>query len=498
MSSPRKQIWLSVLAVSGTLMIVPGAAAVIAAVIDSGFFGPSREAMRLAVFGTGMAAVGLILWKVVPRPVSNSVAVNSAAVALSWIGSTLLCAIPFLLAAHTSSPDNDTLRAFRSPLNAWYESASSLSSSGLSTANRSSELPHHLQIWRSVCQWVGGVGLAVFGVLLLDPAEEGHSVYQSEARDWQPHQTTGKTVVSLMLIYGVLTLLCGASYWLAGMPGWQAVNHSLITVSTGGLTVTDDSFTSYSGLIKTLAALFSWLGAVSFGGLYLLFTGRLKKLGQQTALRSLVFWTLLLLLAFGGAAWNNKSETAIDSVFNMVSAVSTCGISSGNLAELSVTCVWLLIIAMFVGGCSDSTAGGIKIDRATWMARALAGQLRRNLGDDEQTTVQWNGRTLPHDETAQRSSRTLVILFVFLATLASGFLCLRLAYEETVPSDRVFFQATSALGAVGLSMDLTGADRPAAARVVEIILMIAGRLEIIALFFVPAVLAGRVAVEHSD
>lgn len=125
------------------------------------------------------------------------------------------------------------------------------------------------------------------------------------------------------------------------------------------------------------------------------------------------------------------------------------------------------------------------------MLKVTLWQLRKNLGAGSGQDPSWDSEAVCSSDAAQRSSRTLAVLFVFLVTLAFGFLGLRLIYSESVASDRVFFQATSALGAVGLSMDLTGPHRPTAAKVIEIVLMIAGRLEIMALLLAPAVLAGR-------
>ncbi len=190
-------------------------------------------------------------------PQSASLAVKSGGVAAAWIIASVACAIPFLAVAYLSTEQNNTLETLRSPLNAVYESTSSLSSSGLTVCPKSSELPPALQLWRSLLQWIGGVGLAVFALLVLESAELGRSLYRAETRSWQPTQGVQSTVKLLLMIYGSLTVACGIAFCACQMPLWEAINHCLIICSTGGLTVTDDSFTSYNAR-RNASRFYSW------------------------------------------------------------------------------------------------------------------------------------------------------------------------------------------------------------------------------------------------
>lgn len=499
-SAALAKVWSSLIHIVASVQVIPAIGALVSALIVGLWRGHWRDSAVLAGIGSAVLIAAFAIRRLGSRQYQSVVAVNSAGVAAGWVVGTVVVAAPMFAIAWLSDDVNPTIAALRSPLDAWYEGTSSLSSSGLTIANRSSELPEAIQVWRSVCQWIGGVGLAVFALLVMKPAEQGSTLYSAETRRWTVEGSVRSTVNHVLLLYSGITLFCGIGFAILGMDSWEAVNHSLIIASTGGLTVTNDSFTGYSSSIQVVACIGMILAAVSFGTLFLMATGSIRKLWRRTDLRALVVYLLTMIAVFVALAEAFGSQEKNQSVFNLVSAVSTCGVSSGTLADFAVPTIWLLIIAMFIGGCGDSTAGGVKIDRSLWTIKVIRSQLRSDLaeGDDECPAPEWNGKTVERKEARQRSHRTLVMLALFLATAATGYLLLRMNYEESIRSDRVLFQAISALGAVGLSMDLTGPDRPALAKLVEILLMLLGRLEIVALLLLPPVIFGKIRLSRGE
>lgn len=471
--------------------------AVVVGLVCLAIDGVTTDAIIFLVGGLITGAMFIASYRYLGRPVQGSIAINSAAVSLSWVVATVLAAVPiYAIAIYDPSP-NETMRAFEQPLNAWYDGTSALTSGGLTAATNSSELNRSVQLWRSLLQWVGGVGLAVFAILMIEPAEKGQSVYQAETRSMHLGDGPRGTAIRVTGLYVGLTVLCGLLYLVFGMPWWESINHSLITTSTGGLTVTDDSFTSYNARIKIAASVFMWLGAASFASLYAAATGHWKQWWKRTAWRSLIAWTLLIVAAMELTRRMISDGPDLDVLFNIVSAISTCGASSGEIIDYPIAAVWLITLAMFVGGAGDSTAGGVKLNRMVWMLKLMHWQLRRTLGTESgEHRPHWNGSEVDSEEADQRTSRTLVIAFAFGASMALGFLGLRAVYADEIATDQIFFQAVSALSAVGLSMDLTGPDRPAAAKLIEIVLMILGRLEIMAVLFVLPVLLGRVRLAN--
>lgn len=139
-------LWQSVVAVSGALLIVAGVGALVTAVVAFSWYGAESKAIHLGVFGIALVASAGAVWQLTPRPVTNHLAVNSAAVAVGWVVATFVCSAPFLSVAYATDAPNATIAEYRHLVNSWYESTSSLSSSGLTVAAQSSEIPRALQL----------------------------------------------------------------------------------------------------------------------------------------------------------------------------------------------------------------------------------------------------------------------------------------------------------------------------------------------------------------
>ena len=445
----------------------------------------AAEAGLLALFGAGIAL--LVAWsrRFFIRNHRSSIALNSAAVALAWILGSLLASLPIFFLTSFFGSGSPTNEAFGSWLNAWYEGASSLTSSGLTVTGDSTELPASVQLWRSVCQWVGGAGLTVFALLVLVPAQNGKGIYAAEARDWNPNDDQRITVKHILVTYLGLTATCALTFGLLGMPYWENLNHSLIIVSTGGLTVTTDSFTSYRPALQTAAMVFMLLSALSFASLFLLVTGRWKTLSKRSGLRAFLVWTGFLIGVAGILALLAPQSALRQTIFNLVSGITTCGVATGSSSSWIAPVIPILIIAMFIGGGSNSTAGGWKVDRAFWSLKTTHRIVLTRWSCPRQH--RWNGYQLREEATTHRSRHGIVLLALYLFFALGGFLLLRSSYPAEIGSDRVLFQTISALSAVGLSMELTGPDRPTLAKIFEISLMLIGRLEITAFLYLPVV-----------
>ncbi len=229
------------------------------------------------------------------------------------------------------------------------------------------------------------------------------------------------------------------------------------------------------------------LAAVPFSMFVILPRDGLRKVVRRDALIAFGGWVALLsaCLMLDYALFGT---VAVGTWFNLISAISTCGVNDGDLGGYPTTTSSVFIIAMFVGACGDSTAGGFKVNRLWWSLKISIHEFAQNLGvAGKDTFPRWNGSEAKADEAQQRTRRTLVVFTIFSAAHTIGFVALRMIYSAQVGSDRILFQTTSALSAVGLSMGLSGPDRPAAAKLVEIALMLAGRLEVLALILLAAV-----------
>jgi trk system potassium uptake protein TrkH len=145
---------------------------------------------------------------------------------------------------------NFTVEVFRMPVNAIFEAMSGFTSTSLTMAKDSSQLTYSMQWWPSLHEWTGGSGFIVLSFFLLNTNHENKSLYQAETRNWIYHDKLSYTLKAMLVIYLILSSLSAGIFYLLGMPFWEAINHGLTAISTGGFAVTKDSFADYSLTIK--------------------------------------------------------------------------------------------------------------------------------------------------------------------------------------------------------------------------------------------------------
>jgi trk system potassium uptake protein TrkH len=425
--------------------------------------------------------------------------------ASGWFLVAVFGALPFLLVAWTihlepamlGAPDltgraASTVGAFRDPLNAFFESMSGFTGTGLTMTDDESALPHTLQWWRSFSEWVGGVGVIVLTTAVLArPGSGSLTLYESEARSEKIHPSVVSTVRTIWWIFLLFTFLAVAVLWLAGMPLWDAINHAMTGLSTGGFSITDDSIATYdSALIDFALIPIMALGGIAFPVHYLILQGELRNFYADLQTRWLfVYFTAGTVLLTGILAMNGTYASAFQAfrygAFQFVSAASCTGFQTAG----SLGTAWspgghlVVAFAMFVGGAAGSTVGGIKLIR---LATLTKGTLHR-IGDVfyPQSAVrpfEVNGRVLSRDEAAQEFEEAAIVAFLWLVFLVVG-LAVLLATVPTGPDaftlENLLFEIASAQGNVGLSAGITGPDMPTAGKVVFLFNMWIGRLEII-------------------
>lgn len=390
--------------------------------------------------------------------------------AFSWTLIALIGALPFWLGAQMS------------PISALFESISGFTSTGLTIVAAPSELPAYLQWWRSLTQWVGGIGVILLLIAVL-PAERGAlNLYFSEAREEKILPTVKATVRMIWLIYIGYTVAGILLLWLVGEPLWRAVNHGMTAIATGGFTITDDSLNSASTAVQLAYLPLMIFGAISFLVHYRLLVERQTpaQLWRFDEIRILV-WVLLLggALLVGQHGLAGRSDETVSLVFMWVSAVTTAGFATESLISWSDAALLLLLVAVLMGGMAGSTSGGLKLLRVGILLKDLAGQLREfRASAHEVVMVRHNAERVTPKAMGElgRIAARLVGVFMLL-WLLSVFVILHFLPAGT-PLAYVFFETASALFNSGLSSGLVGPELPAAAVVVLSVLMLLGRLEI--------------------
>ncbi|WP_435335501.1 TrkH family potassium uptake protein [Haloarchaeobius sp. TZWWS8] len=451
-----------------------------------------------AVFGA--VAFFVVAW-VTPEPVMGGY-VPTTVDTSSW---------PLVTAGGLAT--KSSLGYFRNPLHALFESMSGWTGSGLTMAIHEPSLPRSVQWWRSLIQYVGGVGVIVLTVSILSrPGSGSYALYRSEAREEKIHPSvvsTVRTVWKIFVSYTVLSIVAlFLAIWLSeGLPAgeafWHALNHAMTALSTGGFSVTDDSMASYnSPLIESILLPVMTLGAIAFPIHYaILSKGRWRKLYEDLQTR----W-LFVLLAVGIVALSAQNvlvdlvpqgfgrtvpspvpllstaqfDAVRDGTFQWVSALSCTGFQSSPIGRWSDGGKLLLAGAMTMGGAAGSTVGGIKIIRGYTVSKGIQWQFRRVfLPSNAVVNVRLNGRTLTREEMDREFAEAAIVTLLWvILLLATSLVLVNVVPGEFSYADALF-EVASAQGNVGLSTGITGPDMPVVAEAMFLLNMWVGRLEII-------------------
>ena len=410
-----------------------------------------------------------------------------------------------------------SLAYFRHPLHAFFESMSGWTGSGLTMAVHEPSLPRAVQWWRSLIQWVGGVGVVVLTVsILARPGSGSYALYRSEARERKIHPSVvstvrtvwklvlGYTVVSFVLLFAAIR----ASEYGSRLPlreaGWQALNHAMTALTTGGFSVTDNSIATYdSPLVEAALLPIMVAGAVAFPVHYLV----LRDLDPGEFVSDLQTRWLFVLLAVGAAALAAQNVLSVpattdafatqsflslprvdpqqldavrDSVFQWVSALTCTGFQSAPVGQWVAGGKLLLVGAMVVGGAAGSTVGGIKIIRAYTAVRGIIWQFSRVFLPANAVIVAHIGdRTLDRTEMEHEFSEAAIVTLLWILLLAATSLVLVNVAGPGFGYADALFEVASAQGNVGLSTGITGPGMSPLAEGMFVLNMWVGRLEII-------------------
>ncbi|HEX3014486.1 MAG TPA: TrkH family potassium uptake protein, partial [Methanobacterium sp.] len=257
-------------------------------------------------------------------------------------------------------------------LNAYFESMSAWSGSGFSIYANVEILPNSVLFLRSLEQWVGGLGVVIVVIgILIRPGTAAARLYKSEAREEKIKPSILGTVKMIWLIYLFYTVVGIILYVLAGMSVFDAINNTFTNLSTGGMSVKNDSIGAYgSNLITLITIILMTLGGISFVVHYRALTGKIKDVIRDIQLQAM----FIIILVFSILLVVNANFTSLDSVFYVVSALTCTGSST---LPLSVQAGWgdyakvILTIAMIIGAAAGSTTGALKLIRVITLFKGI-------------------------------------------------------------------------------------------------------------------------------
>ena len=403
--------------------------------------------------------------------------------ALSWLIVSLIGSIPFCLI-----PYNIKTLSFMDPLSAFFESMSGWTGTGLTMVANEELLPKTLQFWRTFIQWIGGVGVIVLTLsILARPGTGSYVLYRGEARDQKTHPSVISTVRTIWWIFLLYTLIGITALTIVGflttdgMTPWQAFNHAMTGIATGGFSVTDDSIASFGIITQSIIIILMIFGSIAFAAHYDLLRGKITKFLKDAQFRTMIVLiitgvTILILLTY----INNDSIPIIAIIFQFISALSCTGFSSvNNLGSWPESAKLILSFAMIIGGAAGSTAGGIKLFRALLLYKGVGWRIKQAISTPHRVFVHKLGdKPLSKENAMDLINEAAIISFMWLIMLSIGVMILMVLYpNETLGN--IFFEISSAQGNVGLSIGLTSMNMFPIAKIILILCMWIGRLEII-------------------
>ena len=398
-------------------------------------------------------------------------------VTLVWIVFSIFGMVPFLLEGHVHGLTD-----------AFFETMSGFTTTGATIINNVEALPHALLFWRSLMQWIGGLGIVFFTIAIL-PSLVGGSVKVFAAEATGPmrskmHPRLSTSAKWIWTIYMLLTAACALSFWAAGMDWFDAVNYAMSTTATGGFSTHNGTIFLASPLIEYLAILFQFLAGINFTLLYMgFFKWQPRAFMQNSEFKfylSMILGATTVIMLLLVTQMHYSLETALRSaLFQVVSFVTTTGLSNTDAGAWPQFTWVILGLLMFMGACAGSTTGGFKSIRGLMMFKTLRNEFRHVTHPNAVLPVKVNGQTIP-------SSKLVTLLAFFLLYIIMLLIVCTIMVVAGIDLTNSFTISLSLISNVGAGLDtnigpqMSWADLAPGIKWLCSFLMLVGRLEIIA------------------
>ncbi len=400
-------------------------------------------------------------------------------VALTWIGLGFFGALPLLLDG-----------AIRSPMSALFEAVSGFTTTGGTVVADVDGLSRATNFWRCLMHWLGGMGVVVLFVAIFPHFGVGaRHLFKAEV----PGPITEglrprirQTALVLWWVYATLTAVCGLLLWFAGMSWFDACCHAMSTLGTGGFSTRTSSIGHYqNAAIDWIIFVFMLLGGLNFGLYYATLRGRPLELARNYEVRFYLFVNILVIAVVFLATLGRHPDaltTLRFAAFQTAAVTTTTGFMTEDFDTYPDIARWALFLAMFMGACAGSTAGGIKASRVFAALKLGLKELVAAVQPSRVVVVRLGGT--PVDGSVLHQITVYVCAYLFLFAAAStGMVALGLDLASATSS------VVACLSSVGPGLAKVGPAQnyefvPALGKAILIFCMIAGRLEIFALLAV--------------
>lgn len=396
--------------------------------------------------------------------------------ALVWVVFSIFGMLPFIF----GSPHLNVSEAF-------FEAMSGFTTTGASVLEEVEDLSHAVHIWRSLMQWIGGMGIILFTLAVLPMLNSagGMQMFNAEMTGITHDKLkprVSQTAKRLWAIYISLTVLLLFLLWLGPMDFFDSVCHAFSTMSTGGFSNQSAGIAAWnSNYIKIIVTIFMFIGGINFALFYKAASGRVKDAWRNEAFRTYVIIVAVMYILFAITlavkGIGNSFETLfVDPLFQIVSTITSTGHIVTNFESWGPFILMLVFVMMFFGSCAGSTSGGAKIDRLLYFIKNMKNEIYRVLHPNSVLPVKINGRTVAPETV----SKVTAFIGLYGAVIVIGSIILAMFGIPIVDS---MFAAFSCVSNTGLGAGITGYGGnydiiPDAGKWVLSILMLIGRLEL--------------------
>ncbi len=412
------------------------------------------------------------------REANNSLSRRDAflLVTLAWTIFSLFGTLPFLVGGYITNFTD-----------AFFETMSGFTTTGASVIDDVERMPHGILFWRSLMQWIGGLGIVFFMIAVL-PSMTGGSTKVFAAEATGPiksklHPRLSSSAKWIWTVYTLLTLLCGVSYWYFGMGVFDAVNYGMTTTATGGFS-THNSSTEFfnSPAIEYTGVFFCFLSGINFILLYNAVAKlRFRKLWESSEFKLylglILTFTIYIMLELVTKNSYTLEHAFRSALFTVVSFITTTGLFNDDAATWPHA-TWIVLAAcMFIGGMSGSTSGGMKCIRGVMLFKMIRNEFRQMLHPNAVLPLNIDGGNVSQ----QKRSSLMALLSIYLTLFVIAAFILAASGIDSTNAVTIIL---SCLGNVGPTLGIeigptmSWADLPAFVKWICAFYMLMGRLEI--------------------
>jgi len=406
--------------------------------------------------------VGILSKKLIkPRRALMKHAIIS--IALGWFLFGAISAIPFLFLG-------------LNPIDAFFESISGWTGTGISTIPNLEILPASILFWRGLIQWLGGFGIVVMALLIYERPETAMNLFSAEGRNEDFFPNIKKIARMIVAIYFLYTFIGIILYILSGMNLLDAIVHSFTAIATGGFSTKNAGIGFFGFSAATVTILISVLGGMSFESHYSLLTGKFRKFIKNPEIKFFFLIAITATILIFINTYFSKGNSYFESFFYVISALTSTGAIFGlDLSTLPALTIFIIIILMAFGASYGSTTGALKLWRILILYQVVKREIHRAfLPQKAVTPIILGGRIVPED----KALKALSYISLYIVFIIAGSIIFMYAGFGLIDS---IFTIVSAIGNNGLltiSQEAILLMNPLL-KILLSLYMIIGRMEII-------------------